>query len=136
MGTMSGAEGVIDVHVDAAHEASHEIPGISLLAGVEPEVLEKLDFWGQFTKTGGDRLHGVPGIGCTFRTPEMTGAHHLCSPLGEPLNGGQGGPNTKIVGDPTGTVGERLEVGRPSIIDQERLIRAPAWRVRSTSRLL
>ena len=99
VGTMAGAEGIIDIGIDALHQLGHEGRVVTFFAGVEAQVLHQLDPRCELGEPGPDRVHRVLRVGLTLGSPEVRRGDHLGAALGEPVDRGQGGADAEVVGD-------------------------------------
>ena len=96
---MRGAERVVDVEVLPLHEALHEGGVTRFLPGVEPQVLEQFDPWGELGESRADRCHRPPLVGLPLRPAEVAARGDRGAVAGEPLDRRERGSNAQIVRD-------------------------------------
>ena len=98
VGPVRGAEGVVDVGVEALDQPGHEGRVVRLLARVVAEVLRQLDP-GASSASRATGATEYLGSGRPLGR-EMGARHHLGALAAQPLDGGQRSADAQVVGDP------------------------------------
>ncbi len=98
VGPVRGAEGVVDIGVEAVDETVHEGGVVALLPRVEAEVLEQRHPGRQHGQAVPDGSHVETGVDRALGPPEVRARRDRRTPLREPRQGREGGPDAEVVG--------------------------------------
>ena len=131
LGTMRGAEGIVDVDIAELRHLLGQLLAVLLLALVAAAVLEQHDFARvdaetavdpvldqldrlaeQFAHARGDRGERIRRLELTFgRTAEMRGHHDRCALLERETNARDRGADARVLGDGAAVVLRHVEIG-------------------------
>ena len=103
---VGGGEGVVDVEVLTFDEALDEARVVVLLAGVEAQVVHELHLGDQLGQPVADGAQLEAGIAAAPGPAEVGGDGDVGAAAHQPLEGGGGGPDAKIVDHPVPADGD------------------------------
>ena len=98
VGAVGGAEGLVDVGVEALDEPLHEGGVVRLLARVEAQVLHEPDARAQHLQPLPHRVHLPARVGGAGRPAEVRARHHVGTLVEQPAQRRQGGGDPEVVG--------------------------------------